>query len=1192
MAAKHPANDPGLSPDVNNGIDFRGNVKYAMDLGTPDKIFTCASCHSGGIMAFDRDSGKRHDEVESWDNSTDGTGFFSKASYTDSEVDGDLFSYTADEESRGYIGMPHKFNWKKSGVLDTDCFLCHSDRTLAESENLVVKTANGWSAANPTPANPRVFVFVKKNQDGNVTEISMGFPPSLNSTELSENYTIDSAAFYSDPLERLVGLYYMKDVETCLGSNADNQTLQSIVISQLSEAIREGALYSKNYSIEIKNPADNSTICTLDNTNAPDLGNFTSTFFLDIGAPNFSARDYLRNAFYESTTEGQPYVGAGFYLRASSPQSNYSYNPMTDNDTTVPFVRLGRAGHFFGWAATGTLMAIADPNDQGKPIAFIRLKKQDDGTFKAVAYYAQDVDLDSVKLPILETSGHYTLVKPYSDTETDGTAVSHQGDKDRELSLMCAQCHFAVPDTENKWTADGLNFFPNWYVRRGIIGLGADVVKRGAVYAPQEGQGDYSVAPIAITSDGEIPQYENMTQAMQVMGSLSGLPVGYDVHMSMEEGGGKLSCLSCHGQDNLTEEEKEGHNPHNFLKGNDSAGEVMPALDYNPPVRTCISCHWGSESEAAKAHSGRFGKAAGTHISKIECQVCHIPYKTFWSFRFFDDTMGYSNQFDNRLMKVDMVNGTFYQFPPEWAIPAFGPTPTYGLNFSYVIAQTDDSGNDVVLPIFSIDMDPYRALMRVGNPVFGNWEIKPGLFPWRWAPPIIKRWTINDKGEPVLRAGLINPIQVFTWVDAATGRALFTREMNMAIDGIAYDSNGKPLGRSTVDPEEPGKSVPGLTMDMTDPNHPKVAFKIHWLDGNPGGLPDYIDDDNGDGIPEIDTDAEYEAMKAALKQVLDHEDPGHPHNPVIMAFTAPFGVDHGVLPAEYALGSKEEGPLSCNACHDSDESKNRLSPAVWSGDESAGRPVTLTASTLPEEAIRESKENHAWFLPDNVKTVEVTDPFGHTQKLFVTTQGALCRKTSVKVESEEFAAFYLVTPDGKVTGPDSEEVKVAVQPGTVDTPTAIKVEKVDNPDLEDSALSAARSAGIKTPVLATEIFDIHTKTDTFKEPVTFTVKYDPSKVAGKLVLLASEDGSSWNVISTLAVDPNNPYVTFARRELSYFAIVGEASSSIPTTGSSSAGGGGGCSIAPETAPASGIVSFLTMLSGIAGLFVGRRKKRN
>ena len=1331
MAAKHPANDPGLAPDINNGIDYRGKVAYDMDMGTPDKVFTCASCHSGGIMTFDRDTGKRHDEIEIWDDTKDGTGFYSKASYTDSEVDGDLFSYTPDEEARGYIGMPHKFNWKKSGVLDTDCLLCHSDRSLAEEENLVVKTTNGWSAANPTPANPRVFVFVKKDPTGKVVEISLGFPPQLTQDEAQKGYTIDSAAFYSDPLERLVAVYYGDVIQKVIGAELQNSgvdpstlnqqqmmAIQSFTIGVITGYLKHGmttgftipySQLSQKIGVDLKDFTYNDS----DFNNR--LSGFFGQFYLDLGAPNFSARDYLRNAFYESTTEGQPYVGSGFFLRAASPQNNYTYK-ISDTDKTVPFVRLARAGHFFGWAATGTLMAIADPNDPSKPLAFVRLEKQKDGTFKAVAYYAEDADLDNVKLPILETDGHYTLIKPNPDTQTDGVSVSHQGDSDKDLSLMCAQCHFAVPDTENRWRDPYGNSYPSWYVRRGIIGLGADVVKRAAVCAPDEKQNDPSVAPIAITPDGEMPQYNSMQDAQNIT---QGLPVGYDVHMAKD--GGNLSCLSCHGQDNLSEEEREHHNPHNFLKGNDPAGEVMPALDYNPSVRTCTSCHWGTDANAAKAHEAWFGPAAGAHISSIECQVCHIPYKTYWTFRFFDDSLGYVNQFDDRLMKFDKSTGTVNQFPPEWAIPAFGPTPTYGLNFSYVIAQTSDDGEDTVLPITSVDMDPYRALMRVGNSQFGLWEIKPGLFPWRWAPAIIKRWTIDDKGNPVLRAGLINPIQVFTWMDAATGRALFTREMNMAIDGVAYDSNGKPLGRSTIDPEDPDKSVPGLTID---PKTGKIAFKIHYIDGNPGGLPDYIDDDDGDMVPEISTDAEYEALKTALKQILDHEDPGHPHNPVIMTFMAPFGVDHGVLPAEYALGAQRTGPLSCNACHNPDESKNRLSPAVWEGDENAGREVTLTVRALPELAIKESKENHAWFLPEGTKIEDGK---------FVITQGALCRVTSVKVESKDYAAFFLVTPDGTVTGPNWNEITVAVQPGTVDTPTAIKVEKVEENSIEDSALSAAKSAGLGTPVLATEIYNIHTKTNSFNEPVTFTVRYDPSKVVNKVVVLASEDGKNWSVVTTTNVDPNNPFVSFARTKLSYFAVVGEAPSlnnfnivlpketissnqgtaatltvnlngeefkvdvqtenasiegvapedtvkqiaedkkiakvltqisvspqadtftitlsNLPTdavtnatvatdrgtvtnisrdtengtitatisttttratepvtvvvgepltaitpvettTATVTGGGGGGCSIAPETAPASGIASFLTMLSGIAGLFIGRRKRRN
>ncbi|WP_456419533.1 hypothetical protein [Thermovibrio sp.] len=1178
MAAKNPSQDPGLEPELNNGIDYRGNTKYSFDLGTPDKIFTCASCHSGGILEFDRITGKRHDEEESWDETKDGSGFFSQADYKDSQIDGDLFSYTQDEYSRGYIGKPHKFNWKKSGVLDTDCFLCHASRSLAESENLTVQTANGWKAVNPTPANPRVFIFVKKDPDGKVVEITLGFPPQLTDEEKNQGYTIDSAAFYSDPLERLVALYYSDVIQYCIEnsgidlSNADQQTLERI--KSYTTAVITGALkrgITTGFNIDYTRFGGNNFTYD-DSQNSNRLSSFFGQFYLDVGAPNYLAKDYLRDAFYESTVEGQPYVGGGLYLRQTDLSSSYSYKPFDPNET-AKIVNLARAGFFFGWADSGTLMGIADPNDPTKPIAFVVLKKNPEtGRFEAKTYYAEDVDLSEVQLPILQTSGAYSLAKPDSTKET-GVVKYHNGSSDKDLGLMCGQCHFAIPDTENKWTPDGKQFFPSWYVRRGIIGLGADVVKRGAVYAPQEHENDPSVAPIAIDSNGEINTNLNATE---------GLPVGYDVHFDSNKG--DLTCLSCHGQDNLSKEEKLKHNPHNFLKGNDPAGEVMPALDYNPSVQTCQKCHWGSDEAAAKVHENWFGPAAKAHISSITCQVCHIPFKTYWSFRFFDDTMGYSNQFDDRLKSMSIQDNQLVaqQFPPEWAIPAFAPSPTYGINYSYVIAQTDDDGNDVTAPIFQIDMDPYRAMMRVGNTMFGNWAIQKGLFPWRWEPVIIRRHTIGDDGQDVVKAGLINPIQVATWVDAKTGRALFVREMNMAIDGVAYDSSGKPLGRSTIDPEEPEKSVPGITIN---PNTHKLAYKIHWVKGNPGGLPDYIDDDNGDGLPEINTDAEYMAMKEALKQVLDAEDPDHPHDPVILFAMAPFGVDHGVLPKEYSLGAQKDGPFSCNACHNSDESKNRLSPAVWSGDESAGREITLAPMALPEKAIEESKAAGFWKVPEGA---EVKDG------KIVITQGAMARFTSVPVESKEYAGYYLITPDGKVSGPVSEEVKISAEPGAVDVPTAVKVEKVENSQLEDGALEKAKEEGIENPVLATDILDIHTKDNKFNAPITFTVKYDPEKVSGKVAVMVSEDGKSWSKLAEFTVDPDNPFVTFARQNLSYFAVVGSAPSSTSTTtvSTSGGGGGGGCSMGAPQSAANGLANVGALLSGLLGLLIGKRRKRS
>jgi len=1183
LAAKKPAEDPGLAPDVNNGTDFRGNVSYSMDLGTPDKAFTCASCHSGGIMEFDRDSGKRHDEISDWDDAKDGTGFFSNATYSDSEVDGDAFSYTPDEYSRGYLGKPHKFNWKKSGVLDTDCFLCHADR----SQNLSVKTGM-WRADNPTPANPRVFIFEKKDAEGKVVEISLGFPPSLTPEEAQNGYTVDSVAFYSTPMERIVSLYYMDVVQLCLqnsGLDLSDQQLamqaQSLTIAIITESLKHGI--TTGFTIPYSQLG--GTDFTYNDNNR--LSTFSSTFFIDPGAPNFSARDYLRNAFFESTVEGQPYVGAGMFLRATTINDMFSYNPM-DMSNPKPFVNLGRAGFFFGWADAGTLMAVADPNDASRPLAFVKLERQEDGTFKAVTYYAKDADLSSVKLPILETSGHYTLCKA-DDSKEAGVSKFHSGDRDDELTLMCAQCHFAIPDRDNRWFDMNGNSYPSWYVRRGIIGMGADVVKRAAVFS-REAEGDTTDAPIFVNPDGTIADPNTAT---------AGLPSGYDVHFAADKG--NLSCLSCHGQDNLSDEEKLHHNPHNFLKGNDPAGEVMPALDYNPSLQTCTKCHWGSDAAAAKEHEAYFGPAASVHINSMMCQVCHIPYKTYWSFRFFNDLVGYSNQFDNRFMKfvVDNGNVTMYQFPPEWAIPAFSPSPTYGVNYAFTITQTTDDGGDAIVPMTMIDMDPNRALMRWNDDGsnFGMWatgadpQMKPFLFPWRWAPTIIKRHTIDDNGNDVVKAGLINPITVATWVDASTGRSLFVRELHAAVKGLA------PVGGSTIDPEPADKEVPAITMvpaSQAEADTGKTVVSMKDANGNDTGMVaavqlingKFVYDNDGDMVPEIDSDYEYDAMKDALTQVLNEEDPNHPHNPVIFLGIAPFGIDHGVLPAKYALGAQKSGPLSCNACHNSDESKNRYSPAVKSGDFNAGRFVTLAPFALPEKAIEESKAYGGWRVPEGVTTVKTPDG----REIMGLTQGALAQFESVTVESKEYAAFALVTVEGGVTS--QEGITVSVPAGAVDTPTIIKIEKVEKTELEESAIEKAREEGIKTPVLASEILDIHTKTNKFAKPIQITLKYDPEKVSGKVVVLSSEDGKTWTKVGEFDVDPQNPYVQFSRTDLSYFAIVGTASTeSYPEAETTTAGGGGGgCSIAPATSPVSGIINFLLMGLGAIGLRF--RRKRN
>ena len=721
---------------------------------------------------------------------------------------------------------------------------------------------------------------------------------------------------------------------------------------------------------------------------------------------------------------------------------------------------------------------------------------------------------------------------------------------------MCSQCHFAIPDEKNRWfTLDGSSH-PNWYVRRGIIGLGADVVKRASVYtnATADNSPQVSGIPTAVLGDsGEIADPASSL-------SSSGLPVGYDVHFDRAKG--NLSCLSCHGEENLSEDEQLKHNPHNFLKGNDPAGEVSPELDYNPSLKKCSDCHWGSDEEAANAHTAYFGPSSETHISKIMCQVCHIPYKTYWTFRFFDDTLAYSNQFDDRFKEIDPSTGTVSQFPPEWAIPAFGPTPTYGLNYSFVIAQTDDNGIDTLAPITQIDMDPFRAAMRYNNPMFGAWS--KVVFPFRWAPAIVPRWTVNSKGEPVKKFGLISPIGVATWIDASTGKALFIREMNKAL-------MGSPAGVSTIDPEHSeNATVPSLTID---PSTGKIAVKL--ITGK------YIDDDNGDFVPEIDTDEEYYSMKNALTQVLNEEDPGHPHNPVILFFLAPFGIDHGVWPADLSLGSHDQGHLSCNACHNPDPAKNRLSPEVAAGNPDAGREISFIPFTFPQAAIDESKSAGYFKVPE-LKTI--TDKNGRKEMVF--TQGELVKWFNpVNVESKDYKGFADISPYGGVFSSDG--ITISVPKGAVQTPTLISIKKVDSTKIVDAALQAATSYGITSPLLGGDIVNITTKTNRFSSPVQITLKYDPSRISGRGILLSSEDGINWNRLTEFDISSENPYITFATQKLSYFAIVGTTSPSTPSGKVTSGGGGGGCSISPCSSTGSLLSVFIEFLPL---LFIRRRKK--
>ena len=82
--------------DVSDISDF--------DLGTPEWVRSCGLCHVGGVVTeFDR-KGRRYDEVADDDITP---------------MDPDYFFYSAGKEELT------RWDWKESGVVEMDCFLCH-----------------------------------------------------------------------------------------------------------------------------------------------------------------------------------------------------------------------------------------------------------------------------------------------------------------------------------------------------------------------------------------------------------------------------------------------------------------------------------------------------------------------------------------------------------------------------------------------------------------------------------------------------------------------------------------------------------------------------------------------------------------------------------------------------------------------------------------------------------------------------------------------------------------------------------------------------------------------------------------------------------------------------------------------------------------------------------------------------------
>ncbi len=938
MAAKKPLQDPAVPDGAVDGINPADPSAYKgfnFDMGTPTHNITCNSCHAGGGAAeFGREN-KPLDEVlkerlgEDLFNELKTKDWFIRDDQILAQInsfipfDGDLFGYSDYEVGAGYIGKPGLFNFARSGVNDTDCFMCHSK---ADADSKIKTEINGYVQQPIMPSNPRVMVFRGISSDGETIVLSLGIPPKVGEkVEVGKDQNgnpiyktvakVDSAYYNSVPLSVLKALYHLSD-------------------DQLNAIRSNDGSWSK--------------------------------FFIYPNNANGATREVARVAYFEHPSSTADKDGGDVYVNGGA---------ATFHDDNGNVVYRTFAGFFFKYISTADLMGV-DTDHDGVPLAYVRFVKED-GVWKPEVYYEKDEfnSKGEVDLPILENRigdkdtpstevppGNYNYSVPAELGSADNpypkmTKPAEGSDANRDWGYVCSYCHMAIPYKDGK-LPDGSDTYA-WVTRKGTLGLAAEIVKRGDVFSYDIHRGSDNGENLEPTelqqtlqSQGFDAAYKKMITAKSVLSINDDIPIGYDVHFDSKEGAG-LTCLSCHGEGTLSPEEKQYHPiHHDFLKGNDWGGHWDQSLDYNPSLKTCLDCHFGGSRQlAAEVHRSAFGPGgnAAIHMDKVACEVCHIPFKTHWTFRTFYDVVGYSYNFDNRILNYDLANEKVQKLPEKMFVPGFGPfmpIAGYGAPQPFCIARTDN-GKDTVVPIYQADFDPRQAALRLENKNFGIWNVPDISFPWAWAPVIINNGFRPDTpGGQKFMYRLADPLTLVTWYDKSTGKVLYTREIAAAIDGEVKSNYA-------------GKNVPAYYIE-----NGKICVKT--IKGA------FICDDNGDLLPEIDTDAEYEAMRNALIDVLKKEGIHNP-DPVFYIWTAPFSIDHGVLPKEYALGAGATvngEKLNCDACHNA--KTGRLPEANMSDIQSSsalsslikkdanghikffglGREIVTVPSAIPPEAYK------------------------------------------------------------------------------------------------------------------------------------------------------------------------------------------------------------------------------------------------
>ncbi|MCX7098595.1 MAG: cytochrome C [Methylococcales bacterium] len=143
---------------------FNASESAFLDYGAAGLVKNCAECHNGGGFAEKDRTGLRYDQVADADIKP---------------LDGDYFEWLKGDGSNTSGNQLSKWSWKKSGVIEPDCMICHTDFSK------FTKPASEWTALRSQQfigngffryANSAIFAFLNVAPDSDTGKTLLTVP--------------------------------------------------------------------------------------------------------------------------------------------------------------------------------------------------------------------------------------------------------------------------------------------------------------------------------------------------------------------------------------------------------------------------------------------------------------------------------------------------------------------------------------------------------------------------------------------------------------------------------------------------------------------------------------------------------------------------------------------------------------------------------------------------------------------------------------------------------------------------------------------------------------------------------------------------------------------------------------------------------------------------------------------------------